>query len=62
MKAKLVSVLVVLMLLVLPTFPIALLPNARAAGKNEAAEADLLDINTATAEELKALPRIGDAY
>ena len=48
-----------LLLLALPMFPLAV--NDSSAGQ-AAEKADLLDINTATADQLKELPGIGEVY
>jgi competence protein ComEA len=62
MKTKIVLMVVALALAQLSVSPIVFLPQAYAADKNSPAEADLLDINTATADQLKALPGVGEAY
>jgi competence protein ComEA len=62
MKTRFILAVVAFAIALVPLFPIGLIPHAYGGDKNAAADADLIDINTATVDQLKALPGIGDAH
>lgn len=62
MRSRFVTWTLRLLGVVLLALPLAPLTMTESVVAYAAEEADLLDINTATAEQLKSLPGIGEAY
>jgi hypothetical protein len=56
MKTRFILAVVAFAIALVPLFPIGLIPHAYGGDKNAAAD------NTATVDQLKALPGIGDAH
>ena len=55
MKTRFISAVVAFAIALVPLFPVVLTPHAYGADKNVAADADLIDINTAV-DQLKLCP------